>query len=96
MTYTEFIGLALKGRSVNKAAHDMGLPQTVLNRYKLGENLPGPMATLILAKEAGVSEGDALRVLAEEEASRKGMLERIKQLFSQVLNAPKLGISMAR
>jgi len=93
MTYTEFIGMALKGRSVNKAAHDMGLPQTVLNRYKLGTNLPGPLAALILAKEAGVSEGEALRVLAEEEASRKGLLDKLKQLFKSARRAMNLSFA---
>ena len=81
MTYDEFITRALHGRSVNSAAKEMGIAQPVLNRYKLGQNLPGPLATVILAREAGISEGEALRVLATEEASRKGLLSRIKQLF---------------
>ncbi|WP_341249656.1 hypothetical protein [Cupriavidus pauculus] len=93
MTYTEFINAALRGRSVNKAAHEMGLPQPTLSNYKLGKHLPSPLATLILAKEAGMSEGEALRVLAEEEATRKGMLDKIKQLFKSARRAAKLSLA---
>lgn len=91
MTYTEFIDKALHGRSVNKAAHDMGITQTLLNKYKLGTNLPGFLNALILAKEAGVSETEALRLLAEEEASRKGLAEKIKQLFKFARRAVNKG-----
>ncbi|EHP38872.1 hypothetical protein OR16_34743 [Cupriavidus basilensis OR16] len=96
MTYAELIEKALRGRSVNKAAHDMGITQTLLNKYKLGVNLPGFLNALILAKEAGVSENEAMRVLALEEAKRKGMLDQVKQVFRKLFNAPEQGIRMAR
>ena len=93
MTYTEFIDRALHGRSVNKAAHDMGITQTLLNKYKLGTNLPGFLNALILAKEAGVSESEALKLLAEEEATRKGLAEKLKELFKSARRAVKLSLA---
>jgi len=93
MNYGEFIERALHGRSVNAAAKEMGIAQPVLNRYKLGQNLPGPLATIILAHEAGISEGEALRVLATEEASRKGLIERLKQLFKPARRAMNLSFA---
>jgi len=89
MTYTDFINAALRGRSVNKAAHDMGIQQTLLNKYKLGQNLPGFLNAAILAKEAGISQAEAMQVLTEEEASRKGMLDRVKELFNCARRAMK-------
>ncbi len=95
MRYEEFITKALHGRSVNKAAQEMGIDQSKLNKYKLGHNLPGFMTAMILAREAGVSAEEAMRTLAEEEARRKGILEQAKQLFLCLLNAPKKGVSLA-
>ncbi|MFJ1256845.1 hypothetical protein [Cupriavidus sp. CuC1] len=65
----------------------MGIPQTLLNKYKLGLNLPGFMNALILANEACVSEDEALRMLAREEAMRKGLFDQAKQAFSPTANA---------
>ncbi|MGH8783561.1 MAG: hypothetical protein ACREYA_00475 [Cupriavidus necator] len=38
---------------------------------------------MLLAKEAGVSEAEALRTLAHEDAERKGILDKLKALFKR-------------
>lgn len=91
MTYDEFIALALHERPVNKAAHDMGIPQPTLRRYANGERLPDYTATLIMAKEASVSAMEALKTVALEDARRKGMLDAVKKVFRSLLSAAKLG-----
>ncbi|MCY0853342.1 hypothetical protein [Cupriavidus sp. D39] len=83
MTYKEFIERALGGRSVNKAALDMGISQTLLNKYKLGLNLPGFMNALILAKAARISRDEVLCMLAREEATRKRPIRSGKAGFAQ-------------
>lgn len=60
----------------------MNISQTLLNKYKLGLNLPGFMNALILAKEARVSRDEVLCMLAREEATRKGgLFDQVKQVL---------------
>ena len=71
MTYKELIEKALNGRSVNKAAKEIGLRQVYLNRYKNNKSLPNYCDALILAKEAGINAAEAFEIFAEEERTRK-------------------------
>lgn len=71
MNYQEVMQRALKGRSVNAAAKDMGLPQQSLNRWVLGKNLPDYASAAILAAEARLSLGEMMRVLVDEDQRRK-------------------------
>jgi transcriptional regulator with XRE-family HTH domain len=73
MTYAELIAKALKGRSVNKAAKDLGINQVTLNRYVNGR-LPDFSTALLLADEAGVEHGEAFEILALEEEKRRTKL----------------------
>lgn len=71
MSYQELIVRALKGRSVNRAAKDWGIPQPTLDRYTK-DRLPDFYTAWKMAREAGIDPGEAFAVLAEEEAKRKG------------------------
>ena len=73
MSYQELIAKALKGRSVNRAAKDWGIPQTTLDRYTK-DRLPDYHTAWIIAQEAGVSATEAFALLVEEETKRKGAL----------------------
>jgi hypothetical protein len=79
MTYQELIAKALKGRSVNAAAHEWGVPQTSLNTYARGKRMPDYQTALILASEAGIDPGVVMQICAEEEARKKprGMFAEI-------------------
>lgn len=78
MTYDEFIAKALKGRSVNRAAKDLGIGQRSLDRYVKGERLPDYRTALLLAKEAATTPGEAMMILAREEERK----QQIKEIFS--------------
>ncbi|MGT2454107.1 helix-turn-helix domain-containing protein [Cupriavidus basilensis] len=84
MSYQELIVKALHGRSVNKAAQEMGIPQPTLNRYARGERLPEYSMALLLAKEAGMDLKEVFLMLAHEDAKRKG-LEIISKGFESLL-----------
>lgn len=91
MNYADLIKRALHDRSVNKAAKEMGISQPSLHRYEQGERLPKYAETLILAREAQISGEEALRIVAIEDAKRRGMLDRIKSVFPKPLNALNRG-----
>ncbi|ALF87519.1 MULTISPECIES: hypothetical protein [Ralstonia solanacearum species complex] len=95
MEYAELIDKALHDRTVNKAAHEMGIPQPSLDRYVKGSRLPTYAAALILAKEAGVSAAQALCAVAAEEARRMGIYENVKKVFRNLLRAKKQTVRMA-
>jgi transcriptional regulator with XRE-family HTH domain len=67
MSYLEMISRALKNRSVNSLAKAWGVKQKTLDRYVKGETLPDYTTALIIATEAGIEAGEAMRTLAEEE-----------------------------
>ena len=71
MNYKEMWEKALKGRSVNKASQDWGIPQPTLNRYVRGKNMPDYQTALIIAREAGIDPGEVVRICAEEESVKK-------------------------
>jgi len=71
MDYFELIAKALKGRSINRAAQEWGLPQRTLDRYAKAERMPDYQTAMIIATEAGVDPGEVMRICAAEEAKRK-------------------------
>ena len=85
MSYLELIAQALKGRSVNSMAKEWGIQQTTLNRYKNGKYLPDYDDALLLAHEAGIDEGEALKILAAEAADRKRKKEKISNSFNWLI-----------
>lgn len=89
MSYKELIEMALHGRSVNQAAKDMAIQQTTLNRYVRGDRLPDYATAFLLAKEAGVDPRDMFLALVEEEAKKKGALEKISEGFDWLLSLVK-------
>lgn len=88
MSYQELIAKALHGRSVNKAAKEIGIPQQTLNRYARGERLPEYSMALLLAEEAGMDLKEVFLMLAQEDARRKG-LEIISEGFKTLLSLVK-------
>ncbi len=87
MNYSDVMERALKGRSVNAAARDMGLPQQSLSRWVLGKNLPDYSSAAILAAEANVSLGEMMRVLVEEDQRRKVSKDMFAAGFRMLTNA---------
>lgn len=87
MTYDELIEKAIRGRSVNRAAKDMGINQRSLDRYAKGERLPDFQTALLLAREANISPGEMLLLLAAEEHRRKEMKEIVSAGFRLLTNA---------
>lgn len=71
MSYLEIVKKALKGRTVNAAAKQWGLPQPTLFKYANGTRLPDYLTAQIIAAEAGITAGEMLDTLAAEEARRK-------------------------
>ena len=89
MSYRELIAKAMQGRSVNQTAHDLGMPQPTLNRYVRGDRLPDYTTAFLLAKEAGVDPREMFLALVEEEAKKKGALEKITEGFDWLLSLVK-------
>lgn len=89
MSYKELIEKALHGRSVNQAARDMAIQQMTLNRYVRGERLPDYVTAFMLAREAGVDPREMFIALVEEEAKKKGVLEKISEGFNTLLSLVK-------
>ena len=83
MSYMELIQRALKGRSVNSTAKAWGIPQKNLDRMIKGQ-LPSFAAAKIIAEEAGVDLGEALKMLAEEETRLKHG-DKLAQSFNALL-----------
>lgn len=94
MSYLEIVKLALKGRSVNAAAKAWGMPQPTLDEYVKLKRLPNFITAKIIASEAGISAGEMLEILADEEAKRKPKLEKISKSFNWLLRAAN--VSWAR
>lgn len=86
MSYQELIAMALKGRSVNRAAKELGLTQRSLDRYSKAERLPDYDDALILAHEAGIDDGEAFKILANEARARKQQKkEKISNSFNWLI-----------
>ena len=89
MEYEEFISKALRGRSVNLAAKELGVTQTTLNNYVRGTRLPTYKVAGQLAKEAGVSLGEAMEILIAKEASKSTVSETFAAGFRLLADAKK-------
>jgi transcriptional regulator with XRE-family HTH domain len=87
MTYDELIELAMRGRSVNRAAKELGVNQRSLDRYVKNERLPDYRTALILAQEAGISPGEIMLILAEEEDRKRNLKEILSPVFHLLTNA---------
>ena len=87
MSYLEMISRALKERSVNSLAKAWGVKQKTLDRYVKGETLPDYATALIMAKEAGISAGEAMELLAAEATKRKTKIEIVSTGFKWLLRA---------
>ena len=87
MNYQDLIDKALQGRSVYKLAKALELNQVTLNRYVKGDRLPDFGTALLLAKEANVTPGEVLVILAEEERRKREMKELLSQGFRLLTNA---------
>ncbi|MBY4719609.1 hypothetical protein [Ralstonia mannitolilytica] len=85
MSYQELIAKALHGRSVNRAAQEMGLSQSALDRYTKAKVLPDYVTAMMLAKEAGVDPRDMFIALVEEEAKKKGLTAKIAEGFKKLV-----------
>ena len=89
MDYQELVTRALQGRSVNAAAKAWGIPQPTLRKYTNGQRIPNFRTALIMAKEAGITEADAMRTLAAEEEKMKSKTEKISESFNSLLRGAK-------
>lgn len=87
MTYEELIERALRGRSVNRAAKEMGVAQKTLDRYVKGERLPDYTTAAKLARDANVSLGELMLIMIREEERRKPAKEIIAVGFRMLTNA---------
>lgn len=81
MSYTELIQRALHGRSVLQAAKELGLPQSTLHNYCSGKRMPDYLTAFMLAKEAGVDPREMFMALVEEDAKKKGVLEKFPRVL---------------
>ncbi|SOZ12717.1 helix-turn-helix domain-containing protein [Cupriavidus taiwanensis] len=88
MSYQELIAKALHGRTVNRAAKEMGVSQSSMDRYARGQSLPDYATAFLLAKEAGMDVREVFLTLAQEDAKRKG-LEIFSEGFKKLLSLVK-------
>lgn len=89
MNYNEFIAKALRGRSTNRAAKELGVPQSTLDKYVRGVRVPDYCTAVKLAKEADVSLGETMLILMEKEASKKAISETLATGFRLLTDAKK-------
>jgi transcriptional regulator with XRE-family HTH domain len=87
MNYEDLIDRALDGRTVNRAAKDLGISQSSLDRYTKAKALPDYRSAVILAQAASIPLGDALLILAEEEQKRREVKETFTAVFRLLTNA---------
>ncbi|WP_080515821.1 hypothetical protein [Ralstonia pickettii] len=86
MSYQELIAKALHGRSVHRAAKELGIHQRSLDRYSKAERLPDYDDALILAHEAGIDDSEAFKILANEARARKEQKrEKISKSFKPLI-----------
>jgi transcriptional regulator with XRE-family HTH domain len=92
MSYMEMIARALQGRSVNKAAKELGIPQKSLDTYAKGQRMPSYSVARKLADAAGISYEEAFKALAEQEelkAKTHAKVEQFSRSFNSLLRAAK-------
>lgn len=91
MSYLEVIARALKGRSILQASKDWNMQQVTLNRYVKGVRIPDFFTAKIIAQEAGISGGEMLDMLAEEEIKRRSKLDKMSTSFNWLLRVANVG-----
>ena len=89
MSYQELIAKAMKGRSVNALAKALHVPQPTMRNYCNGDRLPDYVTAFALAKEAGIDVREMFMALVEEEARKKGLMEKISQGFNWLVSLAK-------
>src|SRR5450830_608297 len=82
MSYQELIVRALNGRSVNATAKEWNVQQRTLDRYVKAEQLPDYRTAMKIADAAGISYGEMLSTLAQEEEKRKELAEVEKSSYN--------------
>jgi predicted transcriptional regulator len=83
MNYEELIAKVLKGRSVNAAAKEIGIPQPTLSRYVKAERIPDCDIGLLLVEEAGIDPIEGFKTLAEATKNYKIASMKKQQGFVQ-------------
>lgn len=89
MSYQELIARALNGRSVNALAKALHVPQPTMRNYCKGERLPDYVTAFAIAKEAGIDPREMFMALVEEDARKKGLLEKISEGFNRLVSLTK-------
>lgn len=87
MDYDALIERAIGGRTVNRAAKELGISQSSLDRYTKHKALPDFRNTVILARAARIQLGEALLILADEEQKRRELKETISAGFLRLTDA---------
>ena len=87
MVYRDLIAKALQGRSVNRAAKELGIAQKSLDRYVKGDRLPDYTTAAKLAQAANVSLSEVMLIMVEEEQRRKLSKEMFATGFRLLTNA---------
>lgn len=85
MSYQEIIGKLLKEKKASQLARQWQMGEMTLGRYLRGNRLPDYLTAKKMAEEAGISSGEMLEILAEEEAKRKTKPEIISTSFNWLL-----------
>jgi transposase-like protein len=91
MSYLDIVKKALKGRSVNAAAKQWGVPQSTLFKYAEGSRLPDYLTAKIMASDAGVSASEMMDALAEEELKRRSKTDKMSTSFNWLLRVANVG-----
>lgn len=74
MEYRELIDLALRGRSVRKAALMWNVPPPTMDRYARGERTPDVGTILRIIEDSGVGAVEALKIIAAQQQLLKSRL----------------------
>ncbi|ABR91907.1 Hypothetical protein mma_1785 [Janthinobacterium sp. Marseille] len=96
MTYEKLIELVMKGRSVNATAKALGIPQKTFEGYVKQRSFPNCSSTIVLANEAGVELGEAVKAVSKKELEVKtksqyvaAALDKLAVSFNALLSIAK-------
>ena len=92
MSYLDIVKLALKERNVRQAAIAWGMEPMTLGRYANGERLPDYLTAKKFAEEAGISTGEMLEILADEEMKRKKKKDKLSASFDWLLRIANVAL----
>jgi len=85
MSYQEIISKLLKEKKASQLARQWEMGEMTLGRYLKGSRLPDYLTAKKMAEEAGISSGEMLEILAQEELTRKPKTEKISKSFNWLL-----------